>query len=81
MKKKILSDKDFDKRLEAGEDLSDYFIKGSASKNVLVSFRLEMLKFIDSEALALGVPRTALIKMWIADRIKEEKKFQSLSNN
>ncbi len=73
--------KEMDKKIESGEDLGDYLIKESASKNVLVSFPLEMLKAIDFEATALGVPRTALIKMWLGDRLKTEKEYRKNNNS
>jgi len=70
------NDKNFDQRLDAGEDLGDYIIEETASKSVLLNFPIEMLKALDSEAASLGVARTALIKMWLNDRLKNEKEFR-----
>ncbi|KGF73190.1 CopG family transcriptional regulator [Neosynechococcus sphagnicola sy1] len=66
---------DFDKRFEAGEDITAYLdLKqatrpGLQAKRVNVDFPDWMVQSLDKEANRLGVTRQSLIKLWIADRL------------
>jgi hypothetical protein len=42
-----------------------------AQKRVNVDFPLWMLQSLDREAKRLGVPRQAVIKVWIAERLEK----------
>ena len=70
--------KEFDRRFEAGEDLSQYldFSKARRSaleqKRVNVDFPAWMIRQLDKEAKRLGVPRQSIIKLWVAERLKKE---------
>lgn len=67
----------FDRILVEGqEDLIPYFSKNSNTpqptnqiKRVNVDFPLWMVEALDQQANHLGVPRQALIKMWIAEKL------------
>jgi predicted DNA binding CopG/RHH family protein len=64
--------KDFDKKFDAGEDVTKYLdltkVKrpGHEQKRVNVDFPVWMIESLDREASRLGVPRQSLIKMLIA---------------
>ncbi len=70
--------KEFDRRFEAGEDLSHHldFSKARRSaleqKRVNVDFPAWMIRQLDKEAKRLGVPRQSIIKLWVAERLKKE---------
>jgi hypothetical protein len=69
--------KEFDRKFEAGEDLSKYldFSKARRSaleqKRVNVNFPAWMITQLDKEAKRLGVPRQSIIKLWVAERLKK----------
>jgi len=68
---------DLDKKFNEGEnitehlDLSKIHRPGQASKRVNVDFPEWMLHSLDKEAKRLGVPRQSIIKIWIAERLKD----------
>ena len=71
---------EFDKIFDDGKtdivellDLSSASRPGLEQKRVNVDFPIWVVESLDREANRLGVPRQSLIKMWIADRLKEEK--------
>ena len=75
--KKISAEK-FDKKFDAGEDISEYLDLDSAIKKINVDFPVWMVKELDAEATRLQIARQAVIKMWIDERLaqnKREKKF------
>jgi len=67
----------FDKKFEAGEDLSSALILdeavrvNQAPKRVNVDFPTWMVQALDKEARRLGVTRQAIIKVWISERLQE----------
>ena len=69
--------KDFDQAFEQGKDISDYLDLSSArrpeleSKRVNVDFPVWMVHQLDKEAKRLGVTRQSIIKMWLAEHLKE----------
>ena len=72
--------KDFDKKFESGEDITEFldFSKarrpGQEQKRVNVDFPIWMIHSLDKEAKRLGVPRQSIIEIWIAERLKEISK-------
>ena len=64
--------KEFDRRFNAGEDISKSLDlsrarrPGHEQKRVNVDFPMWMIESLDREASRLGVPRQSLIKMLIA---------------
>ena len=75
-KKKTISAKEFDKKFDNGEDILPYLDLDNVRVNypihrINVDMPIEMLKKVDAEADKIGVPRTSLIKMWIADRLRQ----------
>ncbi len=77
MKKKSIKAEDFDRKFDSNEDILDYLdlsqsIKpGQEQKRVNVDFPIWIIKSLDKEARKLGVTRQSIIKVWIADRLKE----------
>lgn len=69
--------KDLDKKFDSGEDITEFLDLSKASKpgqkqkRVNVDFPVWMILSLDKEAKRLGVPRQSIIKIWIAERLKE----------
>ena len=69
--------KDFDRAFDAGEDITRQLDLGKVrrpeqeQKRVNVDFPLWMVQQLDKEAKRLGVPRQSIIKVWVAERLKQ----------
>jgi len=69
--------REFDKKFDNGEDVSRLLDLSKARKPVAgmkrinVDFPAWVVEKLDREANRLGVPRQSLIKVWIAERLKE----------
>ena len=69
--------KEFDRRFDAGEDVSKYLDLskakrlGQEQKRVNVDFPVWMIRSLDKEAKRLGVPRQSIIKVWVAERLEK----------
>jgi len=72
--------KDLDKKFDSGENITEFldFTKarrpGQDQKRVNVDFPVWMIHSLDKEAKRLGVARQSIIKIWIAERLKEVSK-------
>ncbi len=72
--------KDLDKKFDSGEDITEFLDISNAKrpgqnlKRVNVDFPVWMIHSLDKEAKRLGVPRQSIIKIWIAERLKEVSK-------
>jgi len=68
---------EFDKNFDEGKDISKYLEVSKArrpaqeQKRVNVDFPLWMIQLLDKEAKRLGVPRQAIIKVWVAERLEK----------
>jgi hypothetical protein len=68
---------EFDKKFDEGQNISKYLDKtkakrpGQEQKRVNVDFPLWMIQLLDKEAKRLGVPRQAIIKVWVAERLEK----------
>ena len=68
--------KDIDKLFDEGGDISAHLDVTRArkpeqeQKRVNVDFPLWMSQQLDRESRRLGVPRQALIKLWVAERLE-----------
>ena len=68
-----LSAEEFDRRFEAGEDISAHVDWAAArrpnkqTQRVNVDFSTNMVDALDTEARHRGVTRQALVKVWIAN--------------
>jgi len=69
--------KEFDERFDRGEDISRFLDHSQAhrpdqaQKRVNVDFPVWMIQSLDKEARRLGVTRQSVIKIWLADKLKE----------
>jgi len=69
--------KDLDKKFDSGEDVTGFLDlskarrPGQDQKRVNVDFPTWMINSLDKEAKRLGVPRQSIIKIWIAERLKD----------
>lgn len=70
--------REFDKRFDAGENVARFLDLSRARrtnqevKRVNVDFPAWMIQCLDKEADRLGVTRQSIIKVWIAERLKEK---------
>jgi len=68
---------EFEKKFDEGMDISKYLDvstakrPGQEQKRVNVDFPLWMIQLLDKEAKRLGVPRQAIIKVWVAERLEK----------
>jgi hypothetical protein len=79
MKKKYTKAEDFDRQFDQGEDIFAHLNMakaerpGQKQRRVNVDFPTWMIDSLDKEARRLGVTRQSIIKVWIAERLKEEE--------
>ena len=82
MKKKKLakSSNEFDRRFDSGEDIHDIIDMSGAKiirhgKKVRLTLDVaeSLVKDIDEIRQGIGVDRGALIKIWLQERVKQEK--------
>lgn len=83
--KKITS-KEFDEKFDNNEDIDEFLDFSTAirlkdmkklktqTKKVNVDFPEWIIDSLDKEAQRIGVTRQSIIKVWIAERLKEETK-------
>ena len=80
-KKKIAkSSAEFDRRFDAGEDIHDLMdmsqatvIKQGKKVRITLDVAESLVQDIDELRKRIGVDRGALIKIWLHERIKQEK--------
>ena len=78
---KTITAKEFDEKFDNGEDITEYLDFSKAirlntlkteTKKVNVDFPEWVIESLDREAKKIGVTRQSIIKVWIAERLKEE---------
>lgn len=67
--------REFDKKFDNNEDVMEYMDTSKIKVNkhfhrINIDFPELFIKQIDNEASKIGVARTALIKIWIAERLQ-----------
>lgn len=68
---------EFDEKFESGEDLTDDLDFSKArrvnqeSKRVNIDFPTWVVEGLDKQAKRLGITRQALVKVWIAEKLKD----------
>ncbi len=74
------SSKEFDRRFDSGEDIHDLIDMSKATvvrpgKKVRITLDVaeSLVKDIDDLRQKIGVDRGALIKVWLHEKVKEEK--------
>ena len=79
MKKTEISDEEFERRFDAGEDISEFVDWENATRpgrklqRVKVDFPSWMVSAMDKEATRLGVSRQALIKFVMDSHLQHAK--------
>lgn len=74
LKPKPITAEEFDRKFDAGEDLTPYLNLESTKmvypdiQRVNIDIPQAILKKIDAEANRMGMTRTSLIKYWLAER-------------
>ena len=77
MKKKYIKAEEFDSKFDNGENIIEYLElskttrPGQEQKRVNVDFPVWMIQMLDKEARRVGVTRQSIIKVWLAERLKE----------
>jgi len=81
---KTITAKEFDEKFDNGEDVIEYLDFSNAiklkdvkrlkteTKKINVDFPEWIIESLDQEAKKIGVTRQSIIKIWIAERLKEE---------
>ncbi len=81
---KAITAKEFDEKFDNGEDITEYLDFSNAvrlkdikklkteTKKINVDFPEWIIEALDNEAKKIGVTRQSIIKVWIAERLKEE---------
>lgn len=75
-----MTDEEFEQYFDDGGDITDFIVEGSESrpnievKMVNVQFPVWMFNEFDREAEKLAINRQAVIKTWLADRIKANRR-------
>lgn len=68
---------EFDKIFDENQDITKYLDlagaerPGHISKRINVDFPVWMIQLMDKESKRLGVTRQSIIKIWIAEKLKE----------
>ena len=79
MKKKSIKASEFDKKFESGDNMTEFLDLNNASrpgleqKRVSVDFPEWMVHELDKVSKRLGVTRQSIIKIFISDKLKEER--------
>ena len=79
-KKLAKSTEEFDRRFESGEDIHDLIdmsrsrvIHHGKKVRITLDIAESLVKDIDDIRQQIGVDRSALIKIWLHERIRQEK--------
>jgi hypothetical protein len=82
-KKSTITAKQFDERFDRGDDISTFVdtssIKrpGLEARRVNVDFPEWVIQSLDTESKMIGVSRQSLIKLWISERLQEERQAKA----
>jgi hypothetical protein len=76
---KTISAEEFDRKFDAGEDISEYVDWSKARRPNLEPHRFNVevpahfIQKLDRAARIRGVTRQSLVKMWLYDRLQQER--------
>ncbi len=74
---------EFDVQFDRGDDISEYIdtssIKrpGLEARRVNVDFPEWIIRNLDTESRMIGVSRQALIKLWVSERLQQERRARA----
>ena len=74
LKNKITT-KEFDRKFDTNKDVTEHLDTSKAKvtrhfHRINIDFPESSIKLIDAQADKIGIARTALIKMWVAEKIQ-----------
>jgi hypothetical protein len=78
----IMTAQEFEKRFDEGEDITPYIDRSSVrrpgfdARRVNVDFPEWIIEKLDFQSKMIGVSRQSLIKLWISERIQQEREKQ-----
>jgi hypothetical protein len=82
--KTTITAEELDRRFDAGEDISEFLDwdkarrPGLEPRRVNVDLPAWMIQQLDRQADLIGVTRQSIIKVWLSERIKEERTAQAV---
>ena len=82
-KQSTMTAKEFERRFDEGEDITPYIDKATIRhprlevRRVNVDFPEWVIGTLDAQSKRIGVSRQSLIKLWISERIQQEKKIRA----
>ena len=82
--KTTITAEELDRRFDTGEDISEFLDwdkarrPGLEPRRVNVDLPAWMIQQLDQQADLIGVTRQSIIKVWLSERIKEERAAQAV---
>ena len=82
--KTTITAEELDRRFDDGEDISEFLDwdkarrPGLEPRRVNVDLPAWMIQQLDRQADLIGVTRQSIIKVWLSERIKEERTAQAV---
>lgn len=82
-KTSTITAKEFDERFDQGEDISAFVDPSTITRpgldvrRVNVDFPEWVIQSLDKESKLIGVSRQSLIKLWISERLQEERQARA----
>ncbi len=73
---------EFDRSFDNGDDVEEWIDWQTATRpnletrRVNVDFPKWMIEALDAEAARLSIPRQAVIKLWLDERLKEQRRVE-----
>jgi hypothetical protein len=82
-KTSTITAEEFDERFDRGDDISAFVDKstimrpGIETRRVNVDFPEWIIRNLDVESKMIGVSRQSLIKVWVSERLQQERKARA----
>jgi len=82
-KKSTITAEQFDARFDRGEDISAFIDEGKIrrpgleARRVNVDFPEWIVRNLDIESKMIGVSRQSLIKLWVSERLQQERRARA----
>lgn len=70
---KKISNEELENKFDNNESVLEFFETEKPIKRVNVDFAADVVKDLDEIAKSINITRQSLIKVWISEKIKEEK--------
>jgi hypothetical protein len=82
-KTSTITAEEFDERFDRGDDISAFVDKSTITRpgievrRVNVDFPEWIIRNLDVESKMIGVSRQSLIKVWVSERLQQERKARA----